>query len=83
MKIEIWSEGYNTTGIKSDAIFLFETEADSFDEAIAIYAKHRLETESDAERFPIEKRGGPDDWHWSIWGCQLFDNEADARKRFG
>lgn len=31
------------------------------------------------ERTEAIKKGG----NYSIWGCQLFDNEKDARKSFG
>jgi hypothetical protein len=83
---EIWSEGYAVSGNSSGAHFHGQFRAETFDEAVG-----KLNEES------VRKYGKPsaekgtvldgrtmkpfDDWR--IWGCKLFDNEADARKSFG
>jgi hypothetical protein len=70
----IWVEGYKITGNKSQAQLLDRIEAKSFNEAVKLYSiKHPDEV--DFNRFGKNKH--------AIWGCQLFDNEAKARKSFG
>lgn len=75
MKIEIWSEGYRVTGDIGTAQLLGVVEADSFDEGVDKY----LETAPSELKEVYQKHHGGH----SIWGCQLFDNEKDARKSFG
>lgn len=68
MKYEIWSEGYVCTGERSGAIFHTIVEAHSFKEACDKYFQDDLSYNPKRLTF---------------WGCKLFDNETDARKRFG
>lgn len=85
MSIEIWMEGYVIQGGEGKASLVATIEADSFDEAVEKYngtAKqpaNRREPLGFGEHSPADLRDGV----WTIWGCRLFDNEADARKNFG
>ncbi len=70
--IEVWIEGYAVTGESQEAFLMGRYEAESFDEAVKIMLKEK----------------GKEDYkcinskHY-IWACRLFDNETDARKKFG
>lgn len=83
MKIQIWSEGYIIQGGNGKAYLVAVVEADSFNEAVEKY--------NETIKIPDNRRESTwgklkADWRdgiWSIWGCRLFDNEADARKSFG
>lgn len=68
---EIWSEGFVTTGNSSTARLLGKAQGATFDKAV-----HRLSLE---EGFKVEYKDGKP----YVWGCQLFDNEHDARLTFG
>lgn len=67
-KFEIWSEGFSATGQYSKAQFYGVVEADTFKTACDL-------------KFQGEDTYSPEDL--TLWGCQLFDNENDARKSFG
>lgn len=71
MKWQIWSEGYSVTGNEGGAQLLGEVEAQTFPGACAIWANSC----SDPSLFNPGRL--------TYWGCRLFDNEADARERFG
>lgn len=74
-KIEIWRGGFMSQGdsAPTPAIKLSTVEADNFDEAVKTYI---TEQASVGERNLYSCNKG----RHSIWGCTLFDNEADARK---
>jgi hypothetical protein len=91
---EVWSEGYSDNGGRSGAQFHGKVGAENFDEAcVKLLGKHldrnpddsyrrgsiRREMEPGIARTQSIMNGG----NYSIWACQLFDNEADARKSFG
>ena len=67
---QIWMEGFAITGNSSKATFLGEMEAESFQQACDKY----VEENPEYKKLYSGK---------SIWGCRLFDNEADAREAFG
>jgi len=71
MRYQIWSEGYAATGERAPASFEGEVEANSFHEACILLLKDRLDKDSQGN------------CRMSVWGCRLFDNEAEARKSFG
>lgn len=74
--IEIWIEGYVAQGNSAGASLLGSFTAKNFDDAIALYAALGHERlDNDGKK---NDRG-----FYTIWGCRLFDNEADARKAFG
>lgn len=68
---EIWSEGFRTSGERGTAFFHGTSYGRNFKEAcIAFFAQSK-----NAEYFNKK---------WlTFWACGLFDNENDARKRFG
>lgn len=68
MLYEVWSEGYACTGERGLAIFHGEWEGLSFCQACNACFK-------DSSYHDQEKN--------NLWGCTLFDNEADARASFG
>jgi hypothetical protein len=71
---EIWTEGYSITGSEGRAQLLATVEAATFAEAC------------DKLCSPAEwqaQHGNYDPQRGTVWGCRLFDNEADARRAFG
>lgn len=64
----IWSEGYRATSEVGDATFHGEAKGTSFKDACENFFKK--DPYFDAVRL-------------TYWGCELFDNEEDARKSFG
>jgi hypothetical protein len=74
MKIEIWMEGYRSTGESGYAHKIAEYEADDFDHAVRMYAEDHPGEIQGLHEYCVPYR---------IWGCRLYDNEVDARKRFG
>lgn len=71
-QFEIWSEGYAATGDRGVAVLHGEAQGETFREAVLDFARR---TPSFARHF--------DERHMEHWGCQLFDNERDARESFG
>ncbi len=74
---EVWSEGFLATGMNgrpAPAKLLATVEADSFSGA----CDKLLATDAGNEAF-----GPYDRERRTVWGCRLFDNEADARRAFG
>lgn len=73
---QIWCEGYLCSGMEgtpATARLIAEHEGVDFKDAcVRANAAGMFEGygDFDAERL-------------SVWGCDLFDNEADARKAFG
>ncbi|MCD6300828.1 MAG: hypothetical protein J7L82_02015 [Staphylothermus sp.] len=61
-------EGYSITGNYATASYVGNTNAESFEKACFNLLK-------DDDYFDMG--------NLSIWGCRLFDNEADARESFG
>jgi hypothetical protein len=83
---EIWSEGYAATGERSGATKLWEGKAEDFDDAIrqlneAAITKYGKPSAAKGTVLDGRTMKPIDDWR--VWGCKLFDNEADARKSFG
>lgn len=76
-EFEIWMEGYlvsGTEGVPAKAQRIGSVKASTFRQA-------------------CDKLCSPEEWQsqfgnynancLTVWGCRLFDNEADARKSFG
>jgi len=73
--IDLWMEGFRISGNDGHAQFLGTYKGTDFDDAVLAYKRaHGLKEDEG----PV-KRGE----YWYNWGCQLFDNEVDARKSFG
>ena len=73
-EFEIWTEGFQISGNQAQASKLGTVEAETFAEAC------------DKLCSPLEwqqKHGRYDSRSGGVWGCRLFDNEADARRSFG
>lgn len=70
---QVWAEGYRASGDRADATFLGTARASSFRGAVDII-RDKSET-PDLYTFKGER--------CFFWECELFDNEADARRRFG
>lgn len=68
---DVWSEGFAATGEHGSAVFMGSAQADSFAEACAKVCD------------TPDRRSSFNSDSLTFWGCQLFDNEADARKSFG
>lgn len=71
---EIWLEGYAVSGQHGTAVKIGTVAAESFQEA----CDSLLKRPGQRERF-----GGYDSERLTVWGCELFDNETDARKSYG
>jgi hypothetical protein len=87
-EFEIWCSGYAATGEHSPAHLMGKFPGESFDDAVhgmidkdpelkKLYDKGEryLPRNSDGTMQKVIRH--------SIWGCTLYDNEADARKSFG
>lgn len=81
--IQIWMEGYADNGGQSGAQMIGEYDVKTFDEAVELYMKTRSAKELEDYGPHRNKMTSPRGSNWNIWGCSLFDNEADARKSFG
>ena len=79
---QVWLEGYAATGESGTAQLLGVAHAKNFIEAAKKTWRERCikggHDEKYADNYFSIRDGIP-----SIWGCACFDNEADARKRFG
>lgn len=84
--IEIWMEGFMATGQSGTAQKIGEYEAVDFDDAIR---QHQEKNPNHGiDKYTRESFFTDEDYenrrsNYKIWGCALFDNEADARKSFG
>lgn len=69
---EVWMSGFMIQGMDSPAraTLYGNTSAESFQEACDKLAKQKDDKLYDSN-------------YRSVWGCKLYDNEADARKIFG
>lgn len=70
--ISVWREGYSVTGNQGTAEFIGSVTGDSFEQVVRYLSK------DEKTGINYNSRNIP-----NIWGCKLFDNEADARKSFG
>lgn len=69
---EVWIEGYRANEEHSTAQLLAKVEATNFKEACIKAVKQSTW----AEPYFNED-------NLTVWGCKMFDNEADARRNFG
>jgi hypothetical protein len=67
----VWMEGYQATGERGEARKLGMIWAQSFPVACEIAADYN------GFKALYNRKTN------RIWGCRLFDNEADARKEYG
>jgi len=71
MKYQIWSEGFEITGNSGEASLQGEIEAHNFHDACVQLLGAMLDKDRNGH------------YRLSMWGCRLFDNEAEARRSFG
>lgn len=71
-EFNIWSEGYRTSGESSGATYIGTYSGVDFRDACFKWAN------SVSDRLQLYDRVRN-----TYWGCQLFDNEIDARANFG
>lgn len=70
---QIWAEGYRASGDRADATILGTSRAATFRGAV-----ENIRDRSDTpELFTFKGE------RCFFWECELFDNEADAQRRFG
>lgn len=76
-EFEIWSEGYQATGENAKAALHGKVVARSFHEAVEKYIANA-------------PKGTKQYWHysessdtWLMYGCKVYDNEAEAREYNG
>lgn len=86
-EFEIWTEGFSATGNQEKASFIGKAFGIDFNDACKNF-KHENDIINEYTEEIIIHKGDKLklDEHYSeprIWGCRLFDNEADARKSFG
>jgi hypothetical protein len=74
MKFQLWSEGFAATGESATASYEGEFEGETFMDAYLALVKARY-----GDKPPSYVRLNEP----VIWGCRVYDNEADARKGFG
>ncbi len=83
---QIWMEGYAATGERGTANMIGTGQGETFDDAVRDYMartpKHGIE-ENGRNRYINESAYQRRPSNWNIWGCNLYDNEAEARKTFG
>lgn len=83
---EIWCEGFRATGQSGNAYMMGTGQGSDFDEAVRDYMeKHpdRDIRENTREGYFTDEDYENRRSNWNDWACNLFDNEADARKAFG
>ena len=71
-KFDIWSEGFAATGENGEATFHGTISGEDFEDACCRFC-------SESEDFS----GYFNQTSLTYWGCRLFDNEAEARSRYG
>ncbi len=69
MKYEIWIEGYAAQEERAKAYLVEEVEADSFQEA--------------CDKCKLANYKEYNSKNLSVWGCRLYQTEAEARKLCG
>lgn len=84
---EIWIEGYAVSGNISTASFIGKATGETFEEACRNFREPE-NIVAPQGGVVITKRGTGLNLDFSygypsIWGCRLFDNEAEARESFG
>lgn len=70
---EIWCAGWIATGNREQASFIAKSWGIDFKDAVVRYVNTLPEDEQHLYNL---------DW-MKVWGCQLHDNETDARKVYG
>lgn len=75
--ITLWVEGYAATGEHGTAQCLGTFPGDTYEEAV-LYWKDNGWSGDKWGSLRVDRNG-----RYSVWGCDIYDNESDARKFFG
>lgn len=79
-RFEVWMEGYQTSGEVGTAQLLGSFFAHDFNNAVIKMIETRArENPTETGHYYTLQPGGV----WTCWGCRLFDNETEARARYG
>lgn len=86
-RYDIWCTGYRATGEYSPATLIGKSHGFSFEDAVRNFT-YPKDVVRRYDGHVIHEKGSKlklDHYkdRLSIWGCTLYDNEADARKPFG
>lgn len=79
---EIWREGFEDEDGKEKAVLLAKgIPGSDFADAVEFWYSSTV----DAEHIygPLVKKGEKEKAKMWLWGCRLYDNEQDAKRRFG
>ena len=68
---EVWSEGYAATGDRATATLEGRVEAETFGDACRKACVEQGRWKASPAYFDAKEL--------TVWGCGLYDNEADAR----
>lgn len=92
---QIWMESYAATGESSGAMLIGEAEGETFDEACLNYRDEKgepMKLDRNGDEYRRGSYRGQAEpgvnratlkGNYSIWACQLFPTEQEARKAFG
>lgn len=72
----LWVEGFAATGEYGTAQRLGTYTGETFGDAVRKWDREKNSRNTYGKL--TEHEG-----HFDVWGCRIFDNEADARKHFG
>ncbi len=85
-QFEIWMEGFGSTGVHCKAQLIGLSDGESFNDAVKRYmannANHGI-SENTRNRYTSDEYYIKRKSNWNVWGCNLYDNETDARKFCG
>lgn len=86
IEFTIWMEGYAATGESGTAQIVGKAVGKTFDDAVRNYMKshpkHGIE-ENTQNRYTTYEAYLNRRSNWNIWACNLYSDEAEARKSFG
>ncbi len=86
-EFDVWEEGFAATGQRGEARFLGKLKGRNFQDACMRYfLKRELEFREEADKsgdWIDTERWDYNPYRNTYWGCNLYDNEIDARKSFG
>ena len=72
--IFLWIEGFSATGQRQDATMIGIYQAKNLNDAVKQYMENN-KNKVEWDCFGKNRH--------AIWGCEIFDNEIEARKSFG
>lgn len=76
-RIDVWCEGYDTSGNHCSAQHLFSAEGTALVDVVEKFVNQITDDSRKNWRYDLVNH------RWLHWGGRTFDNETDARKAFG